>query len=44
MTPRFSLSLLDYLSMVPDARSEQGKRYPLRDLGPRLRRGSVRLS
>lgn len=29
MTPRMSLSLVDYLRMVPDFRSDQGKRYPL---------------
>jgi predicted transposase YbfD/YdcC len=29
MTPRLSLTLIDYLGMVPDFRSDQGKRYPL---------------
>ncbi len=29
MTPRLSLTLIDYLRMVPDFRSNQGKRYPL---------------
>jgi hypothetical protein len=29
MTPRLSLTLIDYLEMVPDSRSDQGKRYPL---------------
>jgi hypothetical protein len=29
MRPRLSLTLIDCLRMVPDCRSEQGKRYPL---------------
>ena len=29
MTPRLSLPLLNYLRMVPDFRSDQGKRFPL---------------
>jgi len=29
MTPRLSLSPLDYLKMVPDFRRNQGKRHPL---------------
>lgn len=29
MTPRLSLTLIDYLGMVPDFRSDQGKHYPL---------------
>lgn len=29
MTPRLSLSLMDYLRMIPDFRCDQGKRHPL---------------
>jgi hypothetical protein len=29
MTPRLSLTVIDYLNMAPDFRSEQANQYPL---------------